>query len=402
MPPTLPAGDPLPDGLLPPQALAGLGERPFGVYLHVPFCASRCGYCDFTTYTATELGGGGAQAAYPDTAAGEVAMAAGLLGGRQGPAQTVFVGGGTPTLLPVGELGRLLRSVTDGFGLAEGAEVTVEANPESVDLAYLRALREAGATRISFGMQSARSHVLAMLDRQHTPGRVPQVVGWAREAGFAHVSVDLIYGAQGETLDDWRASVQAAVETGVDHVSAYALVVEQGTRLGGQVARGEALAPDDDDLADKYLVADEAFSAAGLEWYEVSNWARPGGECHHNLAYWASHDWWGIGPGAHSHLNGVRWWNLTHPSTYAGALAAGRLPAAGHEIVDAEGRALERLLLGVRLRAGLPVDGLDADQVAAARAMAAEGLLDPAALDGGRIVLTLAGRLLADAVVRRL
>lgn len=403
VPGPLPTGEPGPaDGTLPGSALAGLGGHGFGVYVHVPFCASRCGYCDFNTYTATELGGGGAQATYADTAIAEVRLARRVLGAVELPVRTVFFGGGTPTLLPATDLVRMLRAVDDEFGLTPDAEVTTEANPESVDVAKLAALRGGGLTRISFGMQSAQPHVLRQLDRQHTPGKVAAAVHAARRAGFDQVSVDLIYGTPGESLDDWAASLGAAVELAPDHVSAYALVVEDGTRLAAQVRRGELPAPDDDDLADKYLLADERLSAAGYEWYEVSNWARRGAQCEHNLGYWRGDDWWGVGPGAHSHVGGTRWWNVKHPAAYSARLAAGASPAHGREVLDAEDRRLERVMLALRLRAGLPLEELTAAARTSAGRSVASGLLMREAYEQGSVVLTRRGRLLADALVRDL
>ncbi len=404
MPSAPPDGEPVPaDGSLPSSALTGLGDRPFGVYVHVPFCATRCGYCDFNTYTAVELGGGASQASYAATAAAEVRLARQVLGSADVSAATVFFGGGTPTLLDPHDLALLLAAVRDELGVRADAEVTTEANPDSVDEASLAALRAAGFTRVSFGMQSAVPHVLATLDRTHDPERVPKVVEWAREAGFEGISMDLIYGTPGESQDDWRRSLDAALATGPDHVSAYALVVEEGTRMAAQVRRGEILAPDDDDLADRYLLADEVLAGAGYEWYEVSNWARGEGQrARHNEGYWLGHDWWGVGPGAHSHVGGTRWWNVRHPTAYAGRLAAGASPAQAREVLTFEQRRDERVLLAVRLRAGLPLAELaDTGRSGAARAVD-DGLLDPAAYADGRAALTLRGRLLADAVVREL
>ncbi len=406
MPSALPDGEPAPaDGALPPQAALGAAARAFGVYLHVPFCASRCGYCDFTTYTAAELGGGADQEAYPATAVSELALARRVLdaaGVPARPASTVFFGGGTPTLLPAAGLAAMLDGVREQFGLVDGAEVTVEANPDSVTPAGLRALAGAGFTRVSFGMQSAVPQVLGFLERTHDPDRVPRVVDDARAAGLA-VSLDLIYGTPGESLADWRASLDAALACAPDHLSAYALVVEQGTRLGARAARGEIPPVDDDALADRYELADEVLGAAGHAWYEVSNWARtPADACRHNLGYWHNDDWWGVGPGAHSHVGGVRWWNVRHPRPYARALAEGRSPAAGREVLDAEQRRVEAVLLGVRLSEGLPVAQLPSPARAAVAGLVADGLVDGAAALRGRVRLTLSGRLLADAVVRAL
>ncbi|MFK0168094.1 radical SAM family heme chaperone HemW [Streptomyces sp. NPDC090306] len=408
MPSALPDGEPVPDdGALPAHALAGAAERPLGFYLHVPYCATRCGYCDFNTYTATELRGTGGVLAsrdnYADTLVDEVRLARKVLGDDPREVRTVFVGGGTPTLLDAADLVRMLHAVRDEFGLAADAEITTEANPDSVDPAYLAALREGGFNRISFGMQSARPHVLRILDRTHTPGRPEACVAEARAAGFDHVNLDLIYGTPGESDDDWRASLDAALGAGPDHVSAYALIVEDGTRLASRIRRGEVPMTDDDVHADRYLIAEEMLGAAGLHWYEVSNWAAaPDARCLHNELYWRGADWWGAGPGAHSHVGGVRWWNVKHPGAYAAALAAGRSPGAGRELLTDEDRRVERVLLELRLVEGAPLDLLRPDGLAASRRAVAGGLLDPVRHEQGSAVLTLRGRLLADAVVRDL
>jgi oxygen-independent coproporphyrinogen-3 oxidase len=369
----------------------------------VPFCATRCGYCDFNTYTAEELGPGAGRASYAATAIAEIRLARRVLGDAEVAASTVFFGGGTPTLLDPGDLGAVLDAVRTELGLAPDAEVTTEANPDSVDERDLDRLRAAGFTRISFGMQSAVPHVLRTLERTHDPQRVADVVRWARRAGFDGVSLDLIYGTPGESPADWRASLGAALELRPDHVSAYALVVEAGTRMAGQVRRGELPLPDDDDLADKYVLADDLLTDAGYQWYEVSNWATsPAQHCRHNLAYWRGTDWWGFGPGAHSHVGGVRWWNVKHPAAYAARLAAGRSPAHGREVLDPPARDLERLLLGIRLADGYPLAGLSAGARERAGGFVAAGLLHRSAYDDGRAALTLRGRLLADAVVRDL
>jgi putative oxygen-independent coproporphyrinogen III oxidase len=404
VPSTLPDGDPAPpDGSLPPSAIEGIGSRPFGIYLHVPFCATRCGYCDFNTYTASELGGGASQASYAQTAIREIDLARRVLGDREIPVSTVFVGGGTPTLLPASDLLQMVARIDDVFGLAPAVEVTTEANPESVTADSLAALRAGGFTRVSFGMQSAVPHVLATLDRQHTPGRAAAAVAEARAAGFEHVSVDLIYGTPGESDDDWRASLAAAIELPVDHVSAYSLIVEPGTRLAARIARGELPMPDDDVLADRYVIADEALTSAGLLWYEVSNWSRStAAEARHNLLYWTGGDWWGVGPGAHSHVGGVRWWNVKHPRDYAAQLAAGRSPAAAREVLSARDREVEDIMLRLRLRSGLPLAGLDPPARDVAERARHDGLLESSSYLEGSAVLTRRGRLLADAVIRDL
>jgi len=409
-----PDGEPAPaDGALPASAAIGAAERAFGVYLHVPFCAVRCGYCDFNTYTATELGGGASQAAYAATAAGELELAATVLdrAGLPGrPAVTVFIGGGTPTLLPPADLGLWLTAIRNGFGLAPGAEVTVEANPDSVTPRSLAELAAAGVTRVSFGMQSQVRHVLAVLDRTHDPLRVPEVVRWARDAGLA-VSLDLIYGTPGESLADWRTSIEAALACDPDHLSAYALVVEDGTKLAARVRRGEVPAPDDDDLADKYELIDDLAEAAGFGWYEVSNWSRtPETACRHNLGYWRGDDWWGIGPGAHSHIGGVRWWNVRHPTAYAQRIQAGQSPAQAREVLTAQQHLSEQVLLRSRLREGLRLKdvGLPGESPAQQpvpellRDLVADGLVEADTARQGVVVLTRSGRLLADTVVRAL
>ena len=388
---------------LPESARDGLAATPFGLYLHVPFCATRCGYCDFNTYTSDELGPGANRAEYAGTAVAELRRAAATLGPDLPTVSTVFVGGGTPTLLPADDLAGLLAAVHELFPVADDLEVTTEANPESVTPASLARLREAGFTRASLGMQSAAEHVLAVLDRVHTPGRAVEAAAEARAAGFEHVNLDLIYGAPGESDADWQASLDAVLAAPVDHVSAYALIVEDGTRLARRIARGELPMPDDDVLADRYEQADAAFGSAGLDWYEVSNWATgPAARCRHNELYWAGANWWGIGPGAHSHVGGLRWWNVKHPAAYADRLAAGVSPAADAELLSDADRTLEAVMLGLRLREGLPLDLLTATGQDRARDAVAHGLLEPTAHAHGRAVLTDRGRLLADAVVRDL
>lgn len=366
----------------------------FGVYVHVPFCATRCGYCDFNTYTASEAG----QAGYVDAVLRELSLAAEVAGGRT--VDTVFFGGGTPTLLAPEELVRILDGVRGTFGLAPDAEVTTEANPESVSPAVFEALLAGGFTRVSLGMQSAAPHVLEVLERGHTPGRAVEAAREARAAGFAHVSLDLIYGTPGETAEDWRLTLDAALSAEPDHVSAYGLIVEPGTRLAAQVRRGAVPVPDEDAMADRYAAADERLGAAGLGWYEVSNWARSDADrCRHNLGYWASQDWWGAGPGAHGHLDGRRWWNVLHPRAYAQKLADGVLPEQDHEDLDDDTRRVERVMLEVRLRSGVPLALLRPAGRAAADRFVGEGLL---VVEDERLVLTPRGRLLADAVIRDL
>jgi oxygen-independent coproporphyrinogen-3 oxidase len=405
VPSALPIADPAPaDGLLPASAADGWGDRAFGVYVHVPFCRVRCGYCDFNTYTAAEIRGV-RQSDYAGQALAELDLARRVLEATGSPARrasTVFFGGGTPTLLPVADLATMLAGIRSAWGLAADAEVTTEANPDSVDERSLAGLADAGFTRVSFGMQSAVPHVLATLERTHDPERIPRVVEWARAAGL-RVSLDLIYGTPGESAADWQRSLDLALAQQPDHLSAYALIVEPGTKLAAQVARGEVAAPDDDLAADLYEQADAVLGAAGYSWYEVSNWAREDAHrSRHNLAYWTGEDWWGVGPGAHSHIGGVRWWNAKHPAAYAERLAAGVSPAVGRETLDPETRRTESVLLRVRLAEGLPASELDDAGRSAVAGLIADGLVDGRAAIAGRVVLTLRGRLLADAVVRRL
>jgi putative oxygen-independent coproporphyrinogen III oxidase len=370
-------------------------EVPLGIYIHVPFCAARCGYCDFNTYVPS---GPGQPSEYVEAALQEIAYAREQLGERR--VSTVFVGGGTPTLLGAGELLRLFDGVAEAFGLLPGAEVTTEANPESTNPQLLRALRRGGFTRVSLGMQSAAPHVLRTLDRVHTPGRAPAAASEAREAGFEHVSLDLIYGTPGETDSDWERTLEAALAAAPDHVSAYALTVERGTAMARAVGRGTLAAPDDDDQARRYAYADEFLSARGFDWYELNSWATSAeAHCRHNIGYWRSHDWWGIGPGAHSHVAGVRWWNVRRPAAYAERLGDGRSPAAGREVLTDEERALEAVILGLRERGGLALATLSPSGIRAAEVEVDRSRIT---IVDGSVQLTREGRLFADAVIREL
>ncbi|MCP9620139.1 radical SAM family heme chaperone HemW [Nocardia otitidiscaviarum] len=383
--------------------LRDFGGGAFGIYIHVPFCATRCGYCDFNTYTAGELGSSSSPQSWFEALRGELATAARefeALPSAVPPVETVFVGGGTPSLLGGDGLADVLDAVRAHFTLAADAEVTTESNPESTSPAFFERLRAAGYTRISLGMQSAAAHVLKVLDRTHTPGRAVAAAREARAAGFDHVNLDLIYGTPGETDADLDASLDAVLAAGVDHVSAYSLIVEDGTALARRVRRGELPAPDEDVLAARYERLDARLEQAGLHWYEVSNWAADDtARCRHNLGYWDGGDWLGAGPGAHSHVGGVRWWNVKHPARYAERVATGALPAAGWERLTDEERYTERVMLTVRLRTGLPLDDLDAAGRAAAARVITDGLADRRE---DRLILTDRGRLLADAVVRTL
>ncbi|TLF63520.1 coproporphyrinogen III oxidase [Nocardia asteroides NBRC 15531] len=383
--------------------LRDFGGGAFGVYVHVPFCATRCGYCDFNTYTAGELGTSASPQSWLEALRGELATAAtefAALPSATPEVSTIFVGGGTPSLLGGDGLASVLDAVRAEFTLAAGAEVTTESNPESTLPEFFERIRAAGYTRVSLGMQSAAQHVLRVLDRTHTPGRAVAAAKEARAAGFDHVNLDLIYGTPGETDADLDASLDAVLAAGVDHVSAYSLIVEDGTALARKVRRGELPAPDEDVLAARYERIDSRLEAAGLSWYEVSNWAAgDDARCRHNLGYWDGGDWLGAGPGAHSHVGGVRWWNIKHPARYADRVALGGLPAAGWEALTEDERYLEHLMLTVRLRTGLPLDTLAPSARPALDRILSDGL---AVLTDERLVLTDRGRLLADGVVRDL
>jgi len=402
----LPIGEPAPtDGSLPSSAWQDQKSRTFHAYLHVPFCRVRCGYCDFNTYTSNELQGF-KQSDFASNIASEIALSARVMqAGHQSlrPLSTVFFGGGTPTQLPAGELTGALAKLVDIFGIAAGAEVTTEANPDNVTAEYFETLAAGGFTRVSLGMQSAVPEVLKTLDRTHNPANVANAVKLAKEFGL-QVSVDLIYGAPGETFEQWQQTVDEALALETDHVSAYALIVEEGTKMARDIRAGLLEEPDEDLEADKYEFADEAFGKAGLDWYELSNWSSSGlTQSAHNLAYWAGMDWWGFGPGAHSHVGGVRWWNAKHPTSYAAALTQGNSPAVGREVLSVETRLNERVLLESRLRSGLSIEVIrqvNPEAASVVSSLIAEQLIDGALAIRGKLVLTLKGRLLADAVVR--
>ena len=433
MSPAQPDGTRWPEnGSLDPGLVEAERGRPLSLYVHVPFCRVRCGYCDFNTYTVG-LGPGAQVGDYAPSVLAEASLAARVMaesGLPEREAQTVFFGGGTPTMLDTAELAEILTGLRERIGIAPGAEVTLEANPDTVTREGLVQLADAGFTRVSFGMQSAVPAILKTLDRTHTPERVPLVVQWAKDAGLS-TSVDLIYGTPGESLADWETSLRFALSYETDHISAYALVVEEGTKMGAQVARGELPTPDPDDEAAKYELADALLGEAGYAWYEISNFARAtdadlasdrpstfyAHASAHNLAYWRDWDWWGLGPGAHSHVGRMRWWNVKNPAAYAARLREGRSAAYAGEILDEDTRELERVMLGVRTSEGIELADLPATReideaggslgvgVASSgrvAALIADGLIDGAAALRGRAILTLRGRLLADYVTREL
>lgn len=349
---------------------------PFGVYLHVPFCAAKCDYCAFATWTDRHH----LQQAYLDACRVDIdtAVAAGM------PAATsIFVGGGTPSLVDPSQL----VAVLDAVPRSPGCEVTVECNPDTVTPELVATYAAGGVNRLSLGVQSMVAHVLAGLGRTHVPDNVRRAVAWARDAGIPTFNLDLIYGGAGETVDDWRRTVDGALALDPPHVSAYALTVEAGTPLADDPRRQ----PDDDDQAEKYLIAAEAFEAAGLGWYEISNWARPGHECRHNQLYWSMGDYQAFGCAGHSHRGGRRFWNVRTPERYIDAVAAGRSPEAAGERLDPDDRRIEALQLAVRTRAGVP-----------AAALPVAELDDLVEVEGDRAVLTVRGRLLANEVALRL
>lgn len=395
----LPEGESVPHaGILPLSAAEGASSRTLSAYLHIPFCSHRCGYCDFNTYTASELRGV-TQDGYLSALEAEIAWSPSVLqksGFARRSLHSVFIGGGTPTLLPARALTHTLDVLREHYEIAEHAEITVEANPDTLSGEYLETLALGGVTRLSMGMQSASPHVLATLERTHNPDNVGAAVAWAKDAGL-DVSIDLIYGTPGESLEDWRMSLETALEYGLNHLSAYSLIVEEGTALARKIRQGKLADPDPDLQADMYELTDALCEADGLQWYEISNWSRSAETASaHNRAYWTGQDWWGFGPGAHSHIGGVRSWNAKHPAAYRDRISAGITPAIGREILTEQQRNLERYLLESRLRDGLRTDDIEPLILAD---LTDDGLIT---VERGRAVLTVRGRLRADEVTRRL
>ena len=366
-------------------------------YVHIPYCIKRCGYCDFNTYTPSELQDGATLEIvsndYIDAVLKELDAA------PKDPVPTIFFGGGTPSLLPADDLGRVIAAIKTRNGLSKDCEITLEANPDSVTKEKLERYLEVGFNRISFGMQSAKPHVLAVLDRTHNPENVKRAVDMARAAGFKSISVDLIYGTPGESLDDWRESVQAALDLDIDHISAYALIVETGTKLAAQIKRGDLSMPDDDLMADMYLLVDQMCEERGLSWYELSNWSKPSHECRHNIAYWENRNWWGLGPGAHSHVDGKRFWNVKHPNAYKEKLFASQSPIHESEDLTSEQKARESIMLGIRMRDGLQISVLEPHQLELLGTYRENGYIE---LRDDRVLLTPVGRLIADRIVREI
>lgn len=391
----MPEGEvPPANGSLPIDRVENLTNRAFSFYLHVPYCSSRCGYCDFNTYTMNELGEDHS-AQWLDGVRKEIQLAKKVLG-KTPEVSTIFIGGGTPTLLPASDLIQAVNEIEENFGFRENIEITTEANPDSVSAKQLEELRNGGINRISFGMQSAVSSVLKVLERTHNPENVAKAVQMTRAVGFEQINLDLIYGTPSETIRDLQTSLDAVLELNVDHVSAYALIVEDGTRLARAISTGAIAKPDDDDMADKYKVIDDTLAKNGFDWYEVSNWAKPNSECQHNIHYWKSDNWWGVGPGAHSHINGVRWWNEKLPRIWTDKLNNETSPANAREILDSKTTDIENIMLLMRLSTGIKSDLLSKSKV---HQLVADGLVE---ISDNSVSLTFTGRLLADRVIDQL
>ena len=366
-------------------------------YVHIPYCIKRCGYCDFNTYTPSELQDGATLEIVSNDYIDAVLRE--LVAAPKDVVPTIFFGGGTPSLLPAADLGRVISAIKARNGLAPDCEITLEANPDSVTQEKLHRYLEVGFNRISFGMQSAKPHVLAALDRTHNPVNVEKAIIMARAAGFQSISVDLIYGTPGESLQDWRETVEAALSLDIDHISAYALIVETGTKLAAQIKRGDLTMPNDDLMADMYLLFDQICEAKGLTWYELSNWSKPGHQCRHNIAYWQNKNWWGLGPGAHSHISSKRFWNVKHPTTYKQKVFAGQSPVLDSEQLTAAQIKDETILLGIRMREGLMLELLAPHQMEVLAGYRENGFVE---LRDDRVVLSPAGRLIADRIVREI
>ena len=374
-------------------------------YIHIPYCIKRCGYCDFNTYTPSELqittGLKNITNSYTTLLITEIKSARKQVGERA-VVPSIFFGGGTPSLMEAEDIKSIISTIGSEFDLAGDIEITLESNPDTVDKDKLEKFYQAGINRISFGMQSAVPHVLATLDRTHNPDNLYQVTKWASEVGFKEISVDLIYGTPGESKSDWQKSIDTALSLPITHISAYALIIEEGTKLAAQIKRGEVDQVDDDLTAEKYLMADNAFTKFGFNWYELSNWSKVNSESKHNLAYWLGKNWWGAGPGAHSHLNGKRFWNIKHPNLYKQKIDANESPVADSEDLKELQIESERLMLSIRLPSGVEKNTLNEQQISDLSGYVESGHLDKGDWDNGRATLTLNGRLIADRIVREI
>lgn len=374
-------------------------------YIHIPYCVKRCGYCDFNTYTPAELkistGLEQISNSYIDLLLQEIdSVREQIVGEIKVP--SIFFGGGTPSLMQPNDIGRVIAKIKNEFDLLSNSEITLECNPDTVTKDSLENFKKVGINRVSFGMQSAVPHVLATLDRTHKPENLAQATTWANEVGISEISVDLIYGTPGESITDWQTSIDSALALPITHISAYALIIEEGTKLAAQIKRGEVPEVDDDLVADKYLIADEAFKEAGFEWYELSNWSKPGSESKHNMAYWNGDNWWGAGPGAHSHLNGKRFWNVKHPNLYKERIQNKQSAVADSEVLKKDQIESERLMLLLRLPSGIEKQSLNQMQLSELSEFVESGHLDRANWNQGRATLTLNGRLIADRILRKI
>ena len=374
-------------------------------YIHIPYCVKRCGYCDFNTYTPAELkistGLEQISNSYIDLLLQEIdSVREQIVGEIKVP--SIFFGGGTPSLMQPNDIGRVISKIKNEFDLPLNSEITLECNPDTVTKDSLENFKKVGINRVSFGMQSAVPHVLATLDRTHKPENLAQATTWANEVGISEISVDLIYGTPGESITDWQTSIDSALALPITHISAYALIIEEGTKLAAQIKRGEVPEVDDDLVADKYLIADKAFKEAGFEWYELSNWSKPGSESKHNMAYWNGDNWWGAGPGAHSHLDGKRFWNVKHPNLYKERIQNKQSAVADSEVLKKDQIESERLMLLLRLPSGIEKQTLNQIQLSELSEFVESGHLDRANWNQGRASLTLNGRLIADRILRKI
>ena len=374
-------------------------------YIHIPYCVKRCGYCDFNTYTPAELkistGLEQISNSYIDLLLQEIDSAREQIVGEI-TVPSIFFGGGTPSLMQPNDIGRVISKIKSEFDLPHNSEITLECNPDTVTKDSLENFKKVGINRVSFGMQSAVPHVLATLDRTHKPENLAQATTWANEVGISEISVDLIYGTPGESITDWQTSIDSALALPITHISAYALIIEEGTKLAAQIKRGEVPEVDEDLVADKYLIADQAFKGAGFEWYELSNWSKPGSESKHNLAYWNGDNWWGAGPGAHSHLDGKRFWNVKHPNLYKERIQNQQSVVADSEVLKKDQIESERLMLLLRLPSGIEKQTLNQIQLSELSEFVESGHLDRANWNQGRASLTLNGRLIADRILRKI
>ncbi len=364
----------------------------FGLYVHVPFCTVRCGYCDFNTYTPSELEQADAIDVWTQALISEITYSLEKLPKSQ-VVETIFFGGGTPSLLPLNNLEQIFSKLNDSFIFSENIEVTLEANPDTLTSSKIQAWKDFGINRISLGVQSADKKVLQILDRTHNPENVKNSVELLKNGGIHNFSLDLIYGTPGETLDSWSSSVESLVEFDPPHVSAYALTVEPGTALFRKVNNKEINNISSDDQADKYLIANDILEKNNLAWYEISNWAIPGHECRHNLLYWNNQNWWGYGPGAHSHIDGKRWWNVKHPANYAKKLVNEKSAIADFENLSFDQKNLEQTMLSMRLR------GSDLRELAPAAILSEWENLDYVSRGSNNLELTPKGRLLLDSLI---